>query len=311
MKNIAYIQRFNSLTKQQIKKYMGNIKYLTSIDPLEIYNFIVCCNEKCKITNFCLAIDSGTLKELNTLIKNNKDLDNCIFVATYSNANYVRDIITKNIYFSLSAESVIINNYLNIEPYKIMTIVSNDLKNPFYDQLLLNGPKPAYRINELTVEKMNEFVDRGNGLNLLIALDNQPPVNEFEKLNKILLDPACKYENFATFIELEEFDIPIVNKLRSKLVKINNIASNVSLVGLTGLYPDINKYTLYSNCTIQLVNNYSSWKTFIKKYIIFNRFSGNLTKNNIRERYPDGTGYILCATLNIQGVIDGDIDSLP
>ena len=287
MKNIAYIQRFNSLTKQQIKKYMGNIKYLTSIDPLKIYNFIVCCKKKYKITNFCLAIASGTLKELNTLIKNNKDLDNCIFVATYSNANYVRDIITKNIYFSLSAESVIINNYLNIEPYKIMTIVSNDLKNPFYDQLLLNGPKPAYRINELTVEKMNEFVDRGNGLNLLIALDNQPPVNEFEKLNKILLDPACKYENFATFIELEEFDIPIVNKLRSKLVKINNIASNVSLVGLTGLYPGINKYTLYSNCTIQLVNNYNSWKTFIKKYIIFNRFSGNLTKNKIRATSDD------------------------
>ena len=278
MKNVAYIQRFNTLSKQQIKKYMGNIKYLTSIDPIRMYKFIVCCNKKYKITNFSLNISSGQLNILNTLIKNNRELDNCIFVATYSNANYVRDIIAKNIYFSLSALSVLIENYLNIQPYNIMTIVSNDLANPFYDQLLLTGPKPAYRINELTVEKVNEFVDNGNAIDLLIALNNQP-VNEYETLNKILLDPACKYKNFATFLELLEFDLETVNKLKSKLVQINNIASNVSINGLIESYPDINAYTLYDNCTIQLVNNYNSWKNYIKSDIIFNRFSQNLTKN--------------------------------
>lgn len=279
MKNVAYIQRLNTLTKQQIKKYMGNIKYLTSIDPIRMYKFIVCCNKKYKITNFCLNINSGKLEILSALIKNNRALDNCIFVATQSNANFVRDIIPKNIYFSLSALSVLIENYLNIQPYNIMTIVSSDLTNPFYDQILLNGPKPAYRINELTVEKVNEFVDNGNALDMLIALSNEPD-NEFEILNKILLDPACKYRNFATFLELFTFDLPTVNKLKSKLVQINNIASNVSINGLIESYPDINSYTLYDNCAIQLVNNYKSWSNYIKSDIIFNRFSKNLTKNS-------------------------------
>jgi hypothetical protein len=46
MKNVAYIQRINLLTDKQIQKYMGNIKYLTSDDPIKIYKFIVCCNKK-------------------------------------------------------------------------------------------------------------------------------------------------------------------------------------------------------------------------------------------------------------------------
>ena len=278
MKNIAYIQKVNGLTNKQIKKYMGNIKFLTSDDPIKIYDFIVCCNTKCKITNFCLNIPSGVLNILNTFIKNNRNLDKCIFVANYSNANYVRDIIAKNIYFSLSAVSVIIRNYINIEPYSIMTIVSDDLTNPFYDQLLLEGPKPAYRISELTVEKMNEFVNKGKSLNLLIALSNSP-VNEFEKLNKILLDPACKYTNFATFIELLDFDIQYVIKLKSKLVAIYNISSNVTICGLIAKYPTINTITLYDNCSIQLVNSYFLWSFYINSGIIFNRFT-NKTNNN-------------------------------
>lgn len=273
MKNIAYVQKLNSMTDEQIIKYMGNIKYLISEDSERIYKFIVCCNKCYGITNFCLNIPSGNLNIISPLIENNKALDKCIFVATYSNANYVREIIAKNIYFSLSELSVLINNYSNIEPYNIMTIVSDDIINPYYTQLYLEGPKPAYKISELTVEKMNEFVDNGNGLNLLVGLSNSP-VNEYELLNKILLDPACKYRNFITFLELLSFDIQFVEELRQKLVSITNIASNVSITGLTNLYPDINSITLYDNCSIQLVNNYISWPTYITSYIIFNRFSG-------------------------------------
>lgn len=273
MKNIAYIQKNNKLTDEQIIKYMGNIKYLTSDDPLRIYKFIVCCNKCYGITNFCLAVPSGILQFLSSKIENNRSLDNCIFVATYSNSNIVRDIIAKNIYFSLSELSVLINNYNNITPYNVMTIVSDDRTNPYYDQLYLEGPKPAYRISELTVEKVNEFVDNGNGLDLLIGLSNSP-VNEYETLNNILLDPACKYVNFATFLELLQFDLTSVDKLLTKLVSIENIASNVCICGLTDLYPDINDITLYDNCAIQLVNNFSNWPDYINKFIIFNRFSG-------------------------------------
>lgn len=273
MKNIAYIQKPNQLTDEQIIKYMGDIKYLISDDPLRIYKFIICCNKCYGITNFCLAVPSGVLEFLSSKIENNRSLDNCIFVATYSNANYVRDIIAKNIYFSLSELSVLINNYSSVAPYNIMTIVSDDRTNPFYDQLYLEGPKPAYRIGDLTVEKVNEFVDNGNGLDLLIALSNSP-VNEYETLNNILLDPACRYVNFATFLELLSFDIQFVEELQTKLVSINNIASNVCVCGLTDLYPDINSITLYENCSIQLVNNFSNWPNYIKSYILFNRFSG-------------------------------------
>ena len=272
MKTIAYIQKNNELTDEQIIKYMGNIKYLTSEDPQRIYKFIVCCNKCYGITNFCLTISSGVLQILNSLIQNNRSLDNCIFVGTYSNANYVRDIIAKNIYFSLSELSVLISNYNNIAPYNIMTIVSDDRTNPFYDQLYIEGPKPAYRIGDLTVEKVNEFVDKG-GKNLLIALRNAP-VNEFEKLNKILLDPLSKYSNFATFIELDLIDTSVIEKLNKKLSSTVSIASNVSINGLTDFYPDINQFTLYDNCAIQLVNYFNEWENFIKKsFIVFNRFT--------------------------------------
>ena len=72
--NVAYIQKNNLLTDEQIIKYMGNIKFLTSDDPIKIYKFIVCCNKCYKITNFCLSINSQSLSQLNPLIKNNRKL---------------------------------------------------------------------------------------------------------------------------------------------------------------------------------------------------------------------------------------------
>lgn len=275
MKNIAYIQDFDILSEEQILKYMGNIKHKTEPDVSKIYKFILCCNKRYKITNFCLSINSGTLNNLNLLIQDNRSLDNCIFIATRSNANLVRETIAKNIFFSLSEVSILIKDYLDIEPYNVMTIVS-DTNTPYFNEIYELGPKPAYRISELTVEKMNEFVDNpsGNSLNLLIAINNFP-VNEFEHLANILLDPACKYKNFATFIELDNRDIPIiVNSINTKLVGSTNIASNVSINGLTDLYPDLNILTLYNNCSIQLVNEYLNWENYVNDYVVFNRFSG-------------------------------------
>ena len=275
--NIAYIQNIGLLTNEQIQKYMGDIKYLTSDDAIIIYKFIVCCNKCYKITKFCLMINSETLQELNILIQNNRKLDKCIFFATRSNADSVRDVIAKNIYFSISALSIVLKGFLNIPPNYVMTIVS-DANTPYYNQIYNTGPKPVYRISELTVEKVNEFVDSGTGLDMLIALNNYP-INEFELLNKILLDPACKYKNFATFINLYNIDIPFVEKLNIKLARINNKSSNVSFCGVTNAYPDINSFTLYQNSAIQFVNFYNEWEKFIKHYIVFNRFS-KFYKNN-------------------------------
>ena len=113
---------------------MGDVKNLTSFNTIEIYNFIVCCNKCYKITNFCLSINSQSLSQLNPLIKNNRKLDNCYFIATISNANSIRDIIAKNIYFALSSLTTILENYKNIEPFNIMTIVS-DTRSLFFDEI--------------------------------------------------------------------------------------------------------------------------------------------------------------------------------
>jgi len=264
---------------------MGNIKNLTSINPIKIYKYIVCCNKCCKITNFCLNLNSGILIILNKLIEKNRKLDKCIFAATRSNSNFVRDIIAKNIYFSLSSLNIILNNYKNIEPFKVMTIVS-DVNNPYYNQIYIEGPKPVYRLSELTVEKVNEFVDKGNGIDLLIGLDDNSGLNiEFEQLSKILLDPACKYVNFATFIELELVSISIIEKLKKKLTSINNVASNNSIIGLTNNYPGLNSLTLYTNCAIQLVDTYEEWEKYISSSILFNRFTikNKELKNKIKN----------------------------
>jgi hypothetical protein len=281
VKNVAYIQDKDLLTPEQIKKYMRNVKNLSSFNPIDIYNFIVCCNKCYKITNFCLNINSESLTQLNTLIKNNRKLDNCIFIATRSNANLTRNTITKNIYFALSSLTIILENYVNIEPFNVMTIVSN-ARTPFFDEIYETGPKPAYRISELTVEKVNEFVDSGNAIDLLIALD-YTGVGEYEKLNEILLNPLCKYKNFATFIELTNRNILIVNKLNKKLASINNIASNVSINGLIESYPDVDILYLYNNCAIQMVNTYNSWSTYIKSSIVFNRFTKIVGINKIKD----------------------------
>ena len=267
--NIAYIQNIGLLTNEQIQKYMGDIKYLTSDDPIIIYRFIVCLNKCYKITKFCLMINSETLRDLNILIKKKKKLNKCIFFATLSNANSVRNVIAKNIYFSLSSLSVVLKGFLNIPSNYVMTIVS-DANTPYYNQIYNTGPKPVYRISELTVKKVNAFVNKGTASDMLIAL-NEFPINEFEVLNKILLDPACKYKNFATFIELSSTNIPFIEKLKVKLARINNISSNVSLCGVTDAYPDIDSCTLYQNSAIQFVNFYNEWCEFIKHYIVFNR----------------------------------------
>ncbi len=230
-----------------------------------MYKFIICCN------NFCLNIFSETLQNLNLLIKKNRDLDNCKFFATDSNADSVRDVIAKNIYFTLSSLSIILKGFEYIAPGNVMTIVSYG-NTPYNNQIYNTEPKPAYRISELTVEN-------GTAIDMLIFL-NEYPVNEFEKLNKILLDPACKYKNFATFIELGSTNLPFVKKL----TRINTISSNVSFIGVTNAYPDFGSILLYANSAVQFVNFYKQWSEFIKHDIVFNRFTRIYKNNKLIEK---------------------------
>jgi hypothetical protein len=134
IKNVAYIQDPNLLTQEQIKKYMEGVKNLTSVNPIEIYKFIVCCNKCYKITNFCLNLNSGVLRPLSLLIEKNRKLDKCIFIATRSISDAIRKITPKNLYFSLSSLEIIIADFINIRPLTAITIVS-DVRNDFYDEI--------------------------------------------------------------------------------------------------------------------------------------------------------------------------------
>jgi hypothetical protein len=284
IKNIAYIQNNGILTNELIKKYMGNIKYLSENDYKKIYKFIVCCNKCYKITNFCLNIDSETLERLNKLIIKNKKLDNCLFVATLSNADKVREFTAKNIFYSIFGLKDILSDYIEEDKNKIMTITS-DIRNDFFNELYAIGPKPSYRLSEVTVEILNNFYNNGIGNNIIIGLSSNP-VNEFEILNKILLDPRCKYNNFVTFVELDTEQTNIASNLNIKLVAIQNISSVISLdiIKPPILYPDLNPITLYNNCAIQLVNNNEKWLEYIEKNDIFNRFTTNINLKSKRKK---------------------------
>ena len=56
IKNIAYIQNIGLLTNEQIQKYMGDIKYITSDDLMIIYKFMInIIKDYCRL-KFRLAI---------------------------------------------------------------------------------------------------------------------------------------------------------------------------------------------------------------------------------------------------------------
>ena len=165
-----------------------------------------------------------------------------------------------------------------------MTITS-DIRNDFFNELYAIGPKPSYRLSEVTVEILNNFYNNGIGNNIIIGLSSNP-VNEFEILNKILLDPRCKYNNFVTFVELDTEQTNIASNLNIKLVAIQNISSVISLdiIKPPILYPDLNPITLYNNCAIQLVNNNEKWLEYIEKNDIFNRFTTNINLKSKRKK---------------------------
>jgi len=208
MKNVAYIQDIGLLTKEQIKKYMGNIKNLTSEDPVKIYKFIVCCNKCYKITNFCLNINGQSLKDVSDLIKINHKLDKCIFISTRSNVDKIQAEVAKNIFFSLSPLSVIMSDYSGIKPNNVMTIVSNR-NDVYYNQIYNTGPEPKYRISELTVEKVNDFVDNGNSLELLIALRIVQIYNISS--NVCILGLTQAYEGINTYTLYDNCAIQLTN----------------------------------------------------------------------------------------------------
>jgi len=258
---VGYIQSaVISFPEAQIQLYMKNVRYIILKDRdsiSEAYEFIRFWSRK-GIRKFVLALPSGELLQLSKRIQNDGSLDCIVFIATNSNASLTRTEITnKNIYFSLSDIRVLTNNFSNLIPGRGMTIVSRS-SNPYYIQIYEEGTTPKYWLDEVTVEKINQFAK--TGAVIFSALET---VQDYQYLVGLLLDPSCSYTRQLAAIELSQNQVPIVSALFSKLSSVYASSCGVGLSAINSSLPLISNATRYNNTSVSLVNSPKNWKSYI------------------------------------------------
>lgn len=272
MKKVALIQSQANFTEELKEKYLGDVPLLTSNNVAEIYKFIKKTAKKNCIFKYVLHIDSGVLDAFIDYIYDKKKLSmnarsllsKCIFIATLSNADSVREKnIQKNtnIYFSLSALSEILKMFKGVPNEKYMLIVS-DSDTPYYNQIYSTNISPKYRISDLnlTVEVINNF-NKNGGL-IVMALDDDA---EYKKLIELILNSDWK--KAVCVIELNNNKEDIL-PLKNNVAQIHCSSSGISLSGDINYYKDLNNVLLYENCAALLINEYKNWNSFIKNKII-------------------------------------------
>jgi hypothetical protein len=269
MKKVALIQSKEFFTKELNEKYLDNILLLTSNDVVAIYKFIMNNAKKNCIYNYVLHVDSGVLSNFIDYIAIKKKkcfcakllLDRCIFVATYSNADSVREKnIQKNtnIYFALSPLSEIIKSYLGYPPNRAMLVVS-DKNNPYYNQQYDSDIIPKYRISELTVDKINRFANTANIM--IVALDT---LEETKTFTELLLQ-----SNYSQIIaQIEVVAVEEMLRLENKVSSFFIRSSGTGIWGNTDKYAGLNIFNGYEICATVLVNTYKLWNEYIKNHVI-------------------------------------------
>jgi uncharacterized membrane protein (UPF0127 family) len=287
MKRVALIQSQNSFTNRLNEKYLGNIQILTSVNAVEIYKFIKKNANKNCILNYVLHVNSGVLSDFIDYIYNKKNksinanalLHKCTFVATYSNADVIREknmIKRTNIYFSLSPASSMIQDLSSIPSGNYMLVVS-DTDNPYFNQLFNADISPKYRISQLSIEKINQF--SLTGFNIIIGLNTE---NEFRKFTSLILE--SNFTKQLTSIELNYPDI--ILELQNKLSLIKSISSGVSISIDSHYTKDINNLVTYENNAIAIVNVYEKWNQLIELKMLslipskFNATLSSILSNN-------------------------------
>lgn len=268
MKKVALIQSKKIFTCELKEKYLGNIPLCTTVNPNKIFNFIKQnANEK-GIFKYILHVNSDVLNKFIDYIyiqKRSKTikalLSKCTLVATYSNADSVREKNIKkntNIYFSLSPVSEVIKSYLGYPPNRAMLVVS-DLETPYYNQIYDSDIIPKYRISDLTVDKINNFAK--TAIIMIVALDT---LEETKTLTELILQ--SNYSQVVASIEsvgVEEL-LRIKNKVSSLFIR----SSGVGIWGNVEKYVGLNKYDGYEICAAVLVDTSKLWKEYIRKHII-------------------------------------------
>lgn len=256
---------------------------LTSADVDDIFDFIK--NHVCKnnVFRFVLYINSKVLSDLidymddkkQSSSKTRKWLKKCTFVATYSNADYIREKVKSmnaNIYFSLSPLSTILLSIPNgsvsnspDEPKEILVVVSNNDESPYFNQIYdffnaTNTTLDKLRLKDLTLEKVNAF-SQGDGYMIVFALDTEEEYNTFGALIK-----SSDYKKQVHCIECTQPTSQGINDLQSKVSDIQTSSSGVSING-TG-YVGLNTLIAYEKCAAALTLTWKCWCKFKEGSII-------------------------------------------
>lgn len=246
-------------------------------NEVKVFNFIKKHASENKIYNFVLHIDSGTLSNLIDYMAEKKEnsrsvrnlLKKCTLVATYSNADYVRQQNMDKetgIYFSLSPLSVLLKSVPNgsvistpNQQKEIMVVVSDTDDSPYYQQIADSFNKADTtvdfkKMSELNKDKLNDFASK-NGYLIIAALDT---VEEFNTFGSVVA--ASDYSKQVMFIELTQPDSQGLNDLQGQVSDIQAVSSGVCVNG-TG-YEELNNFIPYEKCAAALTVAWGCWEKF-------------------------------------------------
>ena len=259
-----------TFSRELVNSYLDeDVPILSSNDAEEIYKFIKQNAKEYNIYRYVLHINSAILTDFINYIYEKKIcssrarslLSKCIFAATSSNADSVRELnILKNtkIYFCLSRISTVLSNIKGIPPNNIM-LVASDYVTPYFNQVYDVDISPKCRVSSLTFEMINTFVSLG-GYKIVASLAT---VEEYDKFVSAISN--SNFDGELNMIELDfpETLIPLANK-----VIITTNSSGVGICGNISSDYKINKFVLYENTALVLAKNWKNWKNFVKSNVI-------------------------------------------
>lgn len=249
-------------------------QFLESRDAEDIYSFIYNHAKNNKIYKFVCHIDSGVLEELMDHMYEKKQksskvralLNKCTFIATYSNANAIRDKNASTgsmFYFALSALDTLLNNCVKgkIGTAKEILVCLSNYDTPYYKQIDEYFVEDGTTVQKVTVDKLTkEIVDafaisgeNSGGYIVVAALDSEEEYNSFcDVMN------SSSYRKLVNFIELLHPEI-----VKDKLSGFSNIQSCSSGVCINGTgYVGMNTIIPYEVCAAVLTVCWRSWSRF-------------------------------------------------
>jgi hypothetical protein len=284
---VAFVQSETIFEDDTRKKYLKiKTSQFLSLNPanpngnnkVKVFNFITKHASENKIYNFVLHIDSGTLSSLIDYMAERKEksrsvrnlLKKCTLVATYSNADYVRQQnLDKEtgIYFSLSPLSVLLSSVPDgsdtsapDQPKEIMVVVS-DTDSPYYQQITDRFNKTGTTVDfkkmkDFNKDKLNEFASNNNGYLVIAALDT---IEEFNTFGSTVA--GSNFSKQVMFIELTQPTSEGLSDLQRQQGRDIQTVSSGVCINATG-YKELNNFIPYEKCAAALTVTWHCWEKF-------------------------------------------------